>query len=44
MWTLRAEHKLQVFENKVIRKIFGHKKNEVLVQFRILHNDELRGL
>jgi len=41
--TLRDEHKLQVFENKVL-KIFRCKKDEVNEQFRIFHNKELGGL
>jgi hypothetical protein len=42
--TLTEEHKLQGFENKVPSKINGHKKNEVSVQFRILHEEEFRCL
>jgi len=36
-WSLtwREEHKLQVFENRVLRKMFGHEKDEVSEQFRI---------
>lgn len=41
--TLREEHKLQVFENKVLRKVFWHKA-EVHGQFRILHNEQLYDL
>jgi hypothetical protein len=36
--TLRKEHKLQVAENKVLRKIFGLKRDEVSGQFRIQKN------
>jgi hypothetical protein len=36
-------HKLQISENKGLRKIFGPKE-DVIEQFRILHNEELRGL
>jgi hypothetical protein len=36
--TLRKEHKLEMFENNVLRKIFGSKKQEVTGKFRILHN------
>jgi hypothetical protein len=46
MWflILKEEEKLQVFESRVIRKIFGSKKDEVSWQFRILHNKELHDL
>jgi hypothetical protein len=33
-----------VFENRVLRNIFGPKKNEVTGEWRKLHNEELRGL
>ncbi|KAJ4434421.1 hypothetical protein ANN_22983 [Periplaneta americana] len=39
--TLREEHKLRVFENKVLRKIFGAKRDEVTGEWRKLHNTEL---
>ncbi|KAJ4440904.1 hypothetical protein ANN_10751 [Periplaneta americana] len=42
--TLREEHKLRVFENKVLRKIFGAKRNEVTGEWRKLHNTELHTL
>jgi hypothetical protein len=42
--TLREEHSLRVFENKVLRKIFGPKKDEVAGEWRRLHNEELRDL
>jgi hypothetical protein len=42
--TLREEHRLRVFENRVLRKIFGPKKGEVTVEWRKLHNEELRDL
>jgi hypothetical protein len=42
--TLREEHKLRVFEDKVLRKLFGPKRNEVTGGWRKLHNDELRDL
>jgi hypothetical protein len=29
--TLREEHRLRVFENRVLRRIFGQKRNEVIV-------------
>jgi hypothetical protein len=42
--TLREEHRLRVFENKVLRRIFGPKRDEVTGGWRKLHNEELRGL
>jgi hypothetical protein len=42
--TLREEHRLRVFENKVLRRIFGPKKDEVAGGWRKLHNEELHGL
>ena len=42
--TLREEHRLNVFENKVLRKIFGAKKDEIAGEWRKLHNDELYAL
>jgi hypothetical protein len=42
--TLREEHRLKIFENKVLRKIFGPKRDEVTGEWRKLHNEELRDL
>jgi hypothetical protein len=42
--TLREEHRLRVFENRVLRRIFGPKRNEVTEEWRKLHNKELRDL
>jgi hypothetical protein len=42
--TLREEHKLRVFENRVLRRIFGSKRDEVTGGWRKLHNEELHGL
>ncbi|KAJ4433414.1 hypothetical protein ANN_15673 [Periplaneta americana] len=42
--TLREEHRLRVFENKVLRKIFGAKRDEVTGEWRKLHNAELHTL
>jgi hypothetical protein len=42
--TLREEHKLRVFENRVLRRIFGPKRDEVTGGWRKLHNEELYGL
>ncbi|KAJ4433295.1 hypothetical protein ANN_15554 [Periplaneta americana] len=45
-WTLilREEQRLRVFENKVLRKIFGAKRDEVTGEWRKLHNAELDAL
>jgi hypothetical protein len=42
--TLREEHRLRVFENRVLRRIFGPKRDEVTREWRKLHNEELRDL
>ncbi|KAJ4434549.1 hypothetical protein ANN_23111 [Periplaneta americana] len=42
--TLREEHRLKVFENKVLRKVFGAKRDEVTGEWRKLHNTELHAL
>jgi len=42
--TLREEDSLRVFENWVLRKIFGHKMDEVTGEWTKLHNEELRHL
>jgi hypothetical protein len=42
--TLRDKHRLRVFENRVLRSIFGPKRNEVMGEWRKLHNEELRDL
>jgi hypothetical protein len=39
--TLREEHRLKVFENRVLRRIFGPKRDEVTGEWRKLHNGEL---
>ena len=41
---MREEHRLRVFENKVFRKIFGAKKDEITGEWRKLHNAELHAL
>jgi hypothetical protein len=41
---LREEHKLGMFENKVLRRIFGPKRAEVTGEWRKLHNEVLRDL
>jgi hypothetical protein len=42
--TVREEHRLRVFENKVLRRIFGPKRLEVMGGWRKLHNEELHNL
>jgi hypothetical protein len=42
--TLREEHRLRVFENRVLRRIFGPKRGEVSGGWRKLHNEELHNL
>jgi hypothetical protein len=39
--TLRGENRLRVFENRVLRRIFGPKRDEVTGEWRKLHNEEL---
>jgi hypothetical protein len=39
--TLKEEHKLRMFENKVLRRIFGPKRDGVMGGWRKLHNKEL---
>jgi hypothetical protein len=41
---LREEHRLRVFENRVLRRIFGSKRDEVMGSWRKLHNEELHNL
>jgi hypothetical protein len=41
---LREEHRLRVFENKILRIIFGPKRDEVMGRWRKLHNEELHDL
>jgi hypothetical protein len=42
--TLREEHRLRVFENRVLRRIFGPKRDEVTEEWRKLHNEGLHDL
>jgi hypothetical protein len=42
--TLREEHSLRVFENRVLRRIFRPKRDKVTGEWRKLHNEELRDL
>jgi hypothetical protein len=41
---LREEHRLGGFENRVLRRIFGPKRDEVIGEWRKLHNEELHDL
>jgi hypothetical protein len=40
----REEHRLRVFENRVLRRVFGPKRDEVTGKWRKLHNEELHDL
>jgi hypothetical protein len=42
--TLREEHRLRVFEDRVLRRIFGPKRDEVTGGWRKLHKEELHDL
>jgi hypothetical protein len=42
--TLREEHKLGVFEHRVLKRIFGPKRDEVTGEWRKLHDEELHDL
>jgi hypothetical protein len=39
--TLREEHRLRVFENRVLRRTFGPKRNDVTGEWRKLRNEDL---
>jgi len=41
---LREEWRLKVFENRVLRRILGPKRDEVTGEWRKLHNEELNDL
>jgi hypothetical protein len=41
---LKEERRLRVFENRVLRRIVGPKRDEVTGEWRKLHNEELNGL
>jgi hypothetical protein len=42
--TLREKHRLRVFENRVLRGIFGPKGDEVIAGWRKLHNEDFHNL
>jgi len=42
--TLRKEHGLRVFENRMLRRVFGPKRDEVTGEWRKLHNEEINDL
>ena len=42
--TLREERRLRVFENRVLRRVFGPKRDKVTGEWRKLHNEELSDL
>ena len=41
---MREELRFRVFENRVLRRIFGRKRDEVTGEWRKLHNEEFKGL
>jgi hypothetical protein len=42
--TLREEHRLRIVENRVLRRIFGPKEEDLTGEWRRLHNEELYDL
>jgi hypothetical protein len=46
MWslTLRDEHRLRMFENRVLKKIFGTQRDDITGEWRRLHSEELYDL
>jgi len=42
--TFREEHRLRVSENRVLRRIFRCKRDEVIEEWRTLHNEELNDM
>ena len=43
-FVLREELTLRVFENRVLRRLFGPKRDEITLEWRKLHNEELNAL
>ena len=41
---MREERRLRVFENRMLTRIFDHKRDEVTREWRKLHNEEFNGL
>jgi hypothetical protein len=44
LWLIREEHRLRVFENRMLRRIFGPKRDEVKGDLRKLRNEDVRNL
>jgi hypothetical protein len=42
--TLKEERRLKLFENRVLRRLFGPKRDEVKGEWRKLHNEELNDI
>jgi hypothetical protein len=42
--TLREERRLKVFENRVLRRVFGPRRDKVTRELRKLHNEKLNDL
>ena len=42
--TLREERRLRVFENRVLRRIFGHRRDELIGEWGKLHEEDLNDL
>jgi hypothetical protein len=42
--TINEEHKLRLFENRVLRRIYGPKRDELIGGWRKLHDEELHNL
>jgi hypothetical protein len=41
VFTLREEHRLRVFQSRVLRRIFGSKRDDVTGEWRKLHSEEI---
>jgi hypothetical protein len=41
---LREERRLRVFDNRVLKRIFGPKRDEITAEWRKLHNEKLHDL